>query len=173
MPKHQHPRAPIQRCRRRMLLQLSLFLPLLQCNLVKSQSCDIANTALGTIISVEWANYQRFYSSSTPALTTTVPPPLHVFQSEFFKLTLKDPKGQQRGQTADTPKVSDVYTRDLVGNEPFYVHKALLESLSPELAKHVNNDMREGREGEMKLSEVDEGTLIALLSWAYGHNYEA
>ena len=55
----------------------------------------------------------------------------------------------------------------------FYVHKDLLASLSPELEKHVNNDMKEGREGQMHLSEVEEGTMKAFLRWVYKDDYHA
>ena len=53
----------------------------------------------------------------------------------------------------------------------FFVHKELLASLSPELEKHVKNDMREGREGEMQLGEVEEGTIKAFLYWVYKDDY--
>lgn len=87
---------------------------------------------------------------------------------------MKNPHGPQAGQT-DTPNaLSGGDTGDLFGTEPaFFVHKALLASLSPELEKHVKNDMREGREGEMQLSEVDKETLLAFLCWAYSNSYEA
>ncbi|KAF8465072.1 hypothetical protein BDZ91DRAFT_640047, partial [Kalaharituber pfeilii] len=51
------------------------------------------------------------------------------------------------------------------------VHKSLLASLSPELQKHTNNEMREGTEGVMELSEVDESTMEAFLEWAYFKDY--
>ncbi|KAF8464274.1 hypothetical protein BDZ91DRAFT_640381, partial [Kalaharituber pfeilii] len=51
------------------------------------------------------------------------------------------------------------------------IHKSLLASLSPELQKHTNNEMREGREGVMELSEVDEPTMEAFLEWAYFKDY--
>ncbi|KAF8455437.1 hypothetical protein BDZ91DRAFT_637880, partial [Kalaharituber pfeilii] len=53
----------------------------------------------------------------------------------------------------------------------FYVHRSLLASLSPELDKHVNNDMKEGLEGVMELSDVEEATMKALLEWAYTKDY--
>ncbi|KAF8459940.1 hypothetical protein BDZ91DRAFT_636201, partial [Kalaharituber pfeilii] len=51
------------------------------------------------------------------------------------------------------------------------VHRSLLASLSAELDKHVNNDMKEGTQGVMELSEVDEGTMNAFLQWAYKGDY--
>jgi len=53
----------------------------------------------------------------------------------------------------------------------YYVHKALLASLSPELEKHANNDMKEGVEGVMTLHEVHCPTLRRFLEWAYTQNY--
>ncbi|KAI5811777.1 hypothetical protein DFH27DRAFT_597480 [Peziza echinospora] len=52
-----------------------------------------------------------------------------------------------------------------------FVHKALLASLSPELEKHTNNDMKEGIEGVMTLHEVDCPTLRRFLEWAYTQDY--
>ncbi|KAF8460017.1 hypothetical protein BDZ91DRAFT_635347, partial [Kalaharituber pfeilii] len=51
------------------------------------------------------------------------------------------------------------------------VHKSLLGSLSPELQKHTNNEMKEGRGGVMELGEVDEATMEAFLEWAYLKDY--
>ncbi|KAF8418880.1 hypothetical protein EV426DRAFT_539193, partial [Tirmania nivea] len=51
------------------------------------------------------------------------------------------------------------------------IHKTLLSSLSAELHKHVNNDMKEGKENLIELSEVDEPTLEAFLEWAYFQDY--
>ena len=88
---------------------------------------------------------------------------LDFLQSNFFKLTLKDPQGPGQQAETETP----------VAECAFFVHKELLASLSPELEKHVKNDMREGREGQMQLSEVEEGTMKAFLCWVYWHDYEA
>ncbi|KAF8459876.1 hypothetical protein BDZ91DRAFT_799550 [Kalaharituber pfeilii] len=53
----------------------------------------------------------------------------------------------------------------------FYVHKALLASISPEFLKHIDNEMREGLEGEMILREVDMETMETFLKWAYVKEY--
>ena len=37
----------------------------------------------------------------------------------------------------------------------------------------MKNDMREGREGEMQLGEVEEGTIKAFLNWMYKDDYHA
>ncbi|PUU78969.1 hypothetical protein B9Z19DRAFT_1140563, partial [Tuber borchii] len=51
------------------------------------------------------------------------------------------------------------------------MHKKLLASLSPELNKHVNNDMREGIEGIIRLPEEEEGVVTLFTEWAYTGNY--
>ncbi|KAF8459863.1 hypothetical protein BDZ91DRAFT_665177 [Kalaharituber pfeilii] len=53
----------------------------------------------------------------------------------------------------------------------FYVHKELLASVSPELLKHVHNEMREGLEGELILRDVDKETVRTFLKWAYVGEY--
>jgi len=40
-----------------------------------------------------------------------------------------------------------------------------------ELYKHANNDMKEGRENVIELSEIDVSTLEAFLEWAYYKDY--
>ncbi|KAF8458726.1 hypothetical protein BDZ91DRAFT_742852 [Kalaharituber pfeilii] len=78
-----------------------------------------------------------------------------ILESPFFKLTLGD---EER----------------VVGNDTvtaFYVQRELLASLSPELRKHINNDMKEGLNGEMVLHDVDKDTLQRFLEWAYVKDY--
>jgi len=62
------------------------------------------------------------------------------------------------------------FTADL-GPSVFYIHKALLASLSPELKKHSDNQMKEGLAGEMVLEEVDRKTMQRFLQWAYRGEY--
>ncbi|KAF8452951.1 hypothetical protein BDZ91DRAFT_668854 [Kalaharituber pfeilii] len=74
----------------------------------------------------------------------------------------------------DNRVVSDVTTEQVQIEScrpEFYIHKALIQSLSPELSKHVNNDMREGHEGIMELSDVDDETMQAFMEWAYTKEY--
>ncbi|RPB23927.1 hypothetical protein L211DRAFT_785969, partial [Terfezia boudieri ATCC MYA-4762] len=54
----------------------------------------------------------------------------------------------------------------------YFIHKTLLSSLSTELHKHVNNDMKEGKEKLIELGEVDEPTVEAFLEWAYFQDYQ-
>jgi len=51
------------------------------------------------------------------------------------------------------------------------IHKNLLASISPELNKHVNNDMREGIEGKIHLPEDREEALTLFIEWAYSGDY--
>ena len=97
----------------------------------------------------------------TPAPGPTFPEDLDFLQSDFFKLILKDPDG---------PKPTRI--QRLAVKPAFFVHKELLASLSPELKKHVKNNMREGIEGQMHLGEVEIGTMKAFLCWAYRSDYQ-
>ncbi|PUU72478.1 hypothetical protein B9Z19DRAFT_1009780, partial [Tuber borchii] len=51
------------------------------------------------------------------------------------------------------------------------IHKKLLASISPELDKHVNNDMREGIEGKIYLPDEREEVLTLFTQWAYTGDY--
>ena len=102
------------------------------------------------------------YRSNTPAPGPTAAEGLDFLQSDFFKIILKDPYGPQ-------PADKEAPAAEC----PFFVHKELLASLSPELEKHVKNDMREGKEGQMELGEVDIGTMKAFLCWVYKQEYQA
>ncbi|PUU78961.1 hypothetical protein B9Z19DRAFT_1140550 [Tuber borchii] len=51
------------------------------------------------------------------------------------------------------------------------MHKNLLASISPELDKHVNNDMKEGIEGIIRLPDESEEVLTLFTEWAYTGDY--
>jgi len=51
------------------------------------------------------------------------------------------------------------------------IHKNLLASISPELDKHVNNDMREGIEGIIHLPDEGEEVFTLFTEWAYTGGY--
>ena len=51
------------------------------------------------------------------------------------------------------------------------VHKKLLASISPELNKHVNNDMREGIEGIIRLPDEGKEVVTLFTEWAYTGDY--
>ena len=51
------------------------------------------------------------------------------------------------------------------------MHKKLLASRSPELDKHVNNEMKEGIEGTICLPDEEEEVLTLFTEWAYTGDY--
>jgi len=51
------------------------------------------------------------------------------------------------------------------------IHKKLLASISPELNKHVNNNMREGIEGIIRFREEGEEMFALFIEWAYSGDY--
>ncbi|KAF8453866.1 hypothetical protein BDZ91DRAFT_786637 [Kalaharituber pfeilii] len=79
-----------------------------------------------------------------------------ILRSQFFKITLGEKLETQSNDGA---------------NEVFYAHRELLAKLSPELRKHVDNDMKEGLSGEMILRDVDKETMCRFLQWAYVKEY--
>ncbi|KAF8454838.1 hypothetical protein BDZ91DRAFT_747019 [Kalaharituber pfeilii] len=99
------------------------------------------------------------------------PTSLQFLRTDFFKIILKDVVPQNREESAATTVHTGPKTSTVPPKGVFYVHKSLLASLSAELDKHVNNDMKEGAEGVMELGEVDEPTIIAFLQWAYKDDY--
>lgn len=66
---------------------------------------------------------------------------------------------------------TDVSLEPKLATPEYFIHKSLLSSLSMELYKHANNDMKEGRQNVIELREVDESTLEAFLEWAYYKDY--
>ncbi|KAF8461631.1 hypothetical protein BDZ91DRAFT_797921 [Kalaharituber pfeilii] len=79
-----------------------------------------------------------------------------ILESPFFKIMLGDEK-------------------QVVGNDSmttFFVQRELLASLSPELRKHIENEMKEGLNGEMVLYDVDKDTMQRFLQWAYLKDYK-
>jgi len=91
-------------------------------------------------------------------------------RSDVFKIVLKDATPESQ----DSPSLTEGTAAKSDSERPeFFIHKTLLSSLSTELDKHVNNDMKEGRENLIELSEVDEPTLEAFLEWAYFQDYQS
>ncbi|RPB23932.1 hypothetical protein L211DRAFT_825130 [Terfezia boudieri ATCC MYA-4762] len=93
-------------------------------------------------------------------------PRIFFLSSDVFKIVLKDAISESQ----DSP--SPIATKSGSGNPEYYIHKTLLSSLSTELHKHVNNDMKEGKENLIELGEVDEPTVEAFLEWAYFKDYQ-
>ncbi|CUS12651.1 unnamed protein product, partial [Tuber aestivum] len=52
------------------------------------------------------------------------------------------------------------------------MHKKLLASISPELDKHVYNDMREGAEGMIYFPDEEVVALSLFIEWAYTGEYD-
>lgn len=52
----------------------------------------------------------------------------------------------------------------------YFVHQIII-SVSEELEKHMNNEMKEGKERRMVLHEVDTDTFERFLQWAYTGEY--
>ncbi|KAF8463277.1 hypothetical protein BDZ91DRAFT_731906 [Kalaharituber pfeilii] len=124
-----------------------------------------------------------------------------IFESEFFKIILPDAQvstaedSEQRPAEGSTTEKSpaevsaekspSTASSDAINTAPpyrnhnsttgeglvFYIHKALLASLSPELRRHTDNDMKEGLKGEMVLRGVDLTTMQMFLQWAYTKDY--
>ena len=82
---------------------------------------------------------------------------LDYLRSKPFALVIKDDKNPK------SPEPGPEHV--------FYAHKELLMSLSLELRNHIENDMREGREGAMEISGIDEPTMKNFLGWAYCGDY--
>ena len=116
-----------------------------------------------------------------------------LLRGPFFKIILKDadPNKRKRSGEDDTDANTDVDTAiDSMGSgtnptasqtnthatgsaslPEYFMHKALLSSLSTELYNHANNNMREGRENVIELSDIDGPTLELFLEWAYFEDY--
>jgi len=92
------------------------------------------------------------------------------FESELFKITLTDPNehpneslpiATTQGPAKYNPEAPTTSGIAHDSGTVFYVHKKLLASLSPDLAKHTEN------RGEMSLGRVDTSTMQWFLQWAY------
>ena len=51
------------------------------------------------------------------------------------------------------------------------MHKKLLASISPELDKHINNNMKEGIDGIIYLPDEEEEVMTLFTEWAYTGDY--
>lgn len=91
---------------------------------------------------------------------------IFFLRGDVFKIVLKDAALESLTESTSTTIKYDSKCAE------YFIHKALLSSLSTELDKHVNNDMKEGRENVIELSEVDRPTLEAFLEWAYFKDYQ-
>lgn len=95
---------------------------------------------------------------------------MSIFQSDCIKIVLSDQIPKVKSVSRDEGD-DDAAAQPHTAPE-YFIHRSLLSSLSLELYKHINNDMKEGRENVLELSEVDAGTLDNFLGWAYFKDYK-
>ncbi|KAF8416417.1 hypothetical protein EV426DRAFT_626891 [Tirmania nivea] len=99
-----------------------------------------------------------------------------IFQGGSFTILLADPNGGSKDNAAvKSPNLPEPGPSSITPTTKplpeYLVHRALLASVSPELGKHTNNDMKEGQEGRMVLREVSETTMERFLQWVYKGHY--
>ena len=82
-----------------------------------------------------------------------------IFSSDLCKITTAESSADSTGTCTCTTSTD------------FKIHTALLASLSPELKKYLENEMKEGLFGTVVLKEVDEDTILRFLQWAYRGTY--
>lgn len=75
--------------------------------------------------------------------------------SPIFTVVIEDDQG------------TDEKGKPIIKSVTFNIHKHLLESASPELYKHLNNEMREGIENRLVLKEVRVSTFARFVAWLY------
>ena len=85
-----------------------------------------------------------------------------MFQGGWFTIVLADPEDSssadntteslsEKAEASGAASVTPETTKTLA---EYLIHRSLLASISPELGKHTNNEMKEGKEGRMILREV-------------------
>ena len=100
-----------------------------------------------------------------------------IFQGGSFTIVLADAGDSSRDSATVKPEGpleagASTVTPPTTKPQPEYlIHRSLLASISPELEKHTNNEMKEGKEGRMILREVSETTMERFLQWAYKGQY--
>ncbi|KAF8458769.1 hypothetical protein BDZ91DRAFT_800041 [Kalaharituber pfeilii] len=94
------------------------------------------------------------------------------FESTFVKIKLaEDLTGDAVRKANSQPTSVKFNSNQTAQNSAFYIHKDLLSSLSPELCKHIDNDVKGGLQEEIKLAEVERQTMQQFLQWAYRGDY--
>ena len=61
----------------------------------------------------------------------------------------------------------------IIEGKPLYIHAALVTQVSKPLDRMINGYMSEAQEGFAELKEVDEGTFVRFIQWAYNGYYDA
>ena len=59
----------------------------------------------------------------------------------------------------------------IVDDTPIYIHASLIAQHSKPLERMINGGMAEAQQGFAVLREVDEGTFIRFVQWAYNGYY--
>ena len=60
----------------------------------------------------------------------------------------------------------------IIEGTPLYIHAALVTQVSKPLDRMINGYMSEAQEGFAEIKEVDEGTFVRFIQWAYNGEYE-
>ncbi|KAF8450184.1 hypothetical protein BGX38DRAFT_1185065 [Terfezia claveryi] len=101
-----------------------------------------------------------------------------MFQGGLFTIVLADAGDSSSDSITESPpetgpatESSSIALQKGKLLPEYLIHRALLASISPELAKHTNNDMKEGKESRMILHEVNATTIERFLQWAYKGYY--
>ena len=103
----------------------------------------------------------------------------NVCQDNMSSIGPKDPIGFEFDKLIFSSDICKITTAesstDTTGtcttSTDFKIHTALLASLSPELKKYLENEMKEGLLGTVVLKEVDEDTILRFLQWAHRGTY--
>ena len=61
----------------------------------------------------------------------------------------------------------------IIGGNPLYIHAELVSRNSKPLDRMINGYMSEAQEGFAVIKDVDEGTFVRFIQWAYNGYYEA
>ena len=95
-------------------------------------------------------------------------------KSPIFTITLADPINPvlREISRAKTGGASKSLRKRAVDMPEYSLHQEVLTSLSKELERHINNQMREGHKKQMVLHEVDSATFERFVEWAYTGKYK-
>ena len=89
--------------------------------------------------------------------------------------TLSRTLDRESFRLADSPR--SVYTsapfKFIIDGEPFYIHADLVSSHSKPLDRMINGHMEEAQKGFATLKDVDTGTFVRFIEWAYRGYYTA
>ena len=61
----------------------------------------------------------------------------------------------------------------IIEGTALYIHAALIAQVSKPLDRMINGHMSEAQEGFAEIKDVDEGTFVRFIQWAFSGDYEA